>query len=186
MGTLIDPSFSVVLTDVIPRLMKFGFWVKTALLPKFIPQLNLTLTLESSANLQPTTVLRMGLRPLSSAKSINRSFEFLGVPDTLRTNGTYWIDNILVTSPYQGVGGTVTNLNWRSQPGGCYDIVYVPRHGAVPARTNYLPRSPENSRATARRFYDNLLRENRLACVQSLSNSRHILIDCLVNRTDFA
>ena len=40
-------------------------------------------------------------------KSINGSFEFLGVPDPLRTNGSYWIDNLLVPIPYWGVGGTV-------------------------------------------------------------------------------
>ena len=41
-------------------------------------------------------------------------------------------------------------------------------------------------RATARRARDDLLRENRLARVQSLSDSRHILCDRLVNGTDCA
>ena len=111
-GTLIYTSLSVVLRDVSPRLVKFGFWVKTELLSKFIPQRKLTLMLESSTNLQSTTLLEMGLRPLSSAKTINGSFEFLGVPNPLKTNGPYWIDNILVSIPDWGVGGTVTNFNW--------------------------------------------------------------------------
>ena len=44
--------------------------------------------------------------------SINRSFEFFSVPDPLKTNGPYLIDNILVTILAWGFGGTVTNLNW--------------------------------------------------------------------------
>ena len=47
-------------------------------------------------------------------KSINGSFEFLGIPDPLRTNRPYWIDNILVPITAWGVDGTVTNLNWGS------------------------------------------------------------------------
>ena len=71
--------------------------------------------LELSENLQPITLLKMGLRTLSSAKkSINGSFEFPGVPDPLRTNGTYWVDNLFVPIPDWGVGGTVTNLSWGS------------------------------------------------------------------------
>ena len=67
-GTLTYPSLSVVLTDAISRLMKFGFGVKTALLPDFTPQRNLTSTLELSDNLQTTNLLKMGLIPLSSAR----------------------------------------------------------------------------------------------------------------------
>ena len=40
--------------------------------------------------------------------------------------------------------------------------------------------------ATARPVCDNLLRDHRLERIQSLSDSRHILRDKLVNRTDFA
>ena len=58
----------------------------------------------------------MGLITISSAKkSINGSFEFLGVSEPLRTNGPYWIDNIFIPILDWGVGGTVKNLNWGSQ-----------------------------------------------------------------------
>ena len=67
-GTLTNQSLSIALTDVIPRLMKFGFLVKTALPLNFIPQCKLTSTLETSADLQPTNLLKMGLTPLFSAK----------------------------------------------------------------------------------------------------------------------
>ena len=49
--------------------MTFGFWVKTALLLKFVPQRELMSTLELSEIFQPTTLLIIGLRPLSYAKS---------------------------------------------------------------------------------------------------------------------
>ena len=76
-------------------------------------------------------------------KSINGIFEFLGVPYQLRTNGPYWIDNLLVTISASGVGGTVTNLSWGSQTDGRYDVVSVPWHGSLPSNPSYLPRSQE-------------------------------------------
>ena len=99
------------------------------------------LTLEPYEKFQPTILLEMVLIPLSYAKkSINRSFELLGVPDPLRTNMPYWIDNLLVPILAWVVGGTVTNLNWVSQPGGCYDGVSEPWCVAVPAHPSYFPR----------------------------------------------
>ena len=77
----------------------------------------------------------------------------------------------------------MTHFNWGSKPGGRYDGVSVLWRGAVPACPDYLPRSPKNMRATARCVCDDLLRENRLARVQSLSDSRQILCDCLVDQT---
>ena len=92
--------------------------------------------------------------------SINGSFEFLGVTDPLRTNGRYWVDNLLVPILDWGFSGTVINLNWVSQPGGRYNGVSVPWRGAVRAHPAYLPRCPEICsplRATARRVCRNLL-----------------------------
>ena len=60
-GSLTDPSLCVVLTDGSPRLMYFGFWMKTALLAKFIPQRELRATIELSEKFRPTTLLKMGL-----------------------------------------------------------------------------------------------------------------------------
>ena len=186
-GTLPDPSVSVVLTDTIPRSIKFGFRVKTALLPKFIPQRELTSTLESTAYLQPTTLLKNGFNTcIFCKKSINGSFEFLGDTDPLRTKWPYWIDNNLVPILAWGFGGTVTNLNREIQTGGRYSGVSIPWCVAVPTGSSYLPRSPENTRVTARRVRDDLFRENCLVRVQSLSNAHHILCDCLVNLTDCA
>ena len=44
-------------------------------------------------------------------KIMNGSFEFISIPDPLRTKVTYWINNLLVPIPAWGVGGTVTNFN---------------------------------------------------------------------------
>ena len=108
----------------------------------------------------------------------------MGVADPLRTHGPYWIENILCPSPRWGVGGTVENLNWGSQPGGRYGGVDVPWRGAAPARPAYLLWSPENAGATARRVRVNLLREHCMAHAQSISDYRNILCEKLVNHTD--
>ena len=162
--------------------MKFGFWVKMVLLQKFIPQSKLTSMLELSADLKPTSLNNS----IFWKKSINRSFEFLSVPNLLRSRGSYWIDNVLVPIPSWGVGVTVKKLNWGSQPGGRYAGVSVPWRAAVPVCPAYLSRIPENTRATACCVRDNLLRDHRLARIQSLSDSRNILCDRLVNRKDCA
>ena len=185
-GTMTDPSLSVVMTDVSPRLMKFGFWVKTELFPDFITQRELTSTLELSEIFNQLPYWKSVKDLYCLQKSINGTFEFLSVPDALRTKGPYWIYILLVPIPVWGVSGTMTNSNWVSLPGGLYDVVSVPWHAAVPACPAYLPRSPENILATSHRNCDNLLWENRLARVQSLSNFCHIFRDRLIDQTDFA
>ena len=47
--------------------------------------------------------------------SINGSFQWLGVPAPLSTDGTPWTNYILVPITDCGTGGTATNLNWGSQ-----------------------------------------------------------------------
>ena len=86
------------------------------------------------------------------------------------------------------LGGWRYCLNWSlgSQHGGRYGGVDIPWRGSVPARPDYLPRIPENARATARRVREDLLRKHRLARAQSLSDYRHILRDEMFNRTDCA
>ena len=73
---------------------------------------------------------------------INVSVECLSIPHFSCDDGPPWTDNILVPILCWGVGGTVETCNWGSQPGNCYGGVDVPWHGAVPARPDYLPRSP--------------------------------------------
>ena len=78
-----------------------------------------------------------------SQKSINGSVEWLGVPSFLHNYGPPWTDNILVPIPRWGVGGIYEIWALDSQPGGCYGAVDVPWRAVVPARPDYLPRSPE-------------------------------------------
>ena len=65
--------------------------------------------------------------------SINGSIQWLGVPAPLRTDGPPWADNILVPIPAWGNGGTSTNSNWVSQPGGPYESAAIPWCGPVRA-----------------------------------------------------
>ena len=108
-----------------------------------------------------------------SRKSMNGSVKWLGVPSFLRNDGPPWADNILCLSLRWGVRGTFEIWYLESKPGGHYGSVDVPWRGAVPARLAYLPWSPENARATTRRFH-------HLACAQSLLYSWNILRDELV------
>ena len=117
-------------------------------------------------------------------KSINGRFQWLGVPNTLRTDGPPWADDILAPSPAWGIDGTATNPNWGSQPGGPYGSVAVPWSGSVTAMLDYVCRSPENMHSAVRRVRDDLLRENHTVRMQSLSTSRSILRNRLVNRRD--
>ena len=122
--------------------------------------------------------------PMFGLNSIYGNVQWLGVPDPLRTNGPPWNDNILAPIPDWGTGGTTTNPNWGSQPGGTYGSVAGPWSGPVCAIPDYFRRSPENTRIAAHRVRDNLLRENYMVRMQSLSTSCSILRDCLVNRWD--
>ena len=116
--------------------------------------------------------------------SINGSVRWLGVPDPLRTDGPSWINNILAPICDSGTGGTATNPNWRSQPGVPHVSVSVPWIGPFHAISAYIRRSPENMRSAARCVCDNILQENRMARMQSLSTSRSILRNRMVNQRD--
>ena len=117
---------------------------------------------------------------------INRSVAWISVPRFGCDDGPPWTGNISVPIPHCRVGGTVEPWAWGDQPGGRYGGVDVSWHGAVPDCPSYLPRSPDNLCTTSRRVRDDLLWELRLARAQSLSDSRKILRDKLVNWTDCA
>ena len=113
---------------------------------------------------------------------INGSVQWLGVPAPLKTYGLPWTDNILASSSACVTGGNYTNPNWLSQPDEPYGIFSVLWSGPAHAMLSYVRRIPENTCSTTRRIHDNLLQENCTACMQSLSTSRSILLNCLVNR----
>ena len=78
-----------------------------------------------------------GVNPISG------SVQWLGVPHFLRTSGPPWTDNIFATNPSCGNGGTATNPNWVSKPGGTYGSIAVPWSDLVCAIPAYIRRSPE-------------------------------------------
>ena len=97
---------------------------------------------------------------------------------------TPWTDNIFAPSPAWGIGGTATNPNYGSQPGGLYGSFSVSWSGPVRAMPAYVHMSPENTRSAVRRVREDLLRDNCTELMQSLSTSRSILRDCLANWRD--
>ena len=108
---------------------------------------------------------------ISSRKSINGSFEWLGVPAPSCGTGVAWTENILVP-----------NLCWGDRCGykrWALSTHYRPRFrgrsfiwsGAVPFRPDYVPSSLENSRTRARRVRDVHLRETYLAWAQTLARA---------------
>ena len=113
---------------------------------------------------------------------INRSVQWLVVPDFLRTDGPTWTDNLL--APYFSLGdrGYTTNQNWGSQSGEGSDSVSVPCNRPVCVLPYYHRRIFENMRAAARRVCDDLLRGNRTVCMQSHSTFRNPIRSWLVNR----
>ena len=106
--------------------------------------------------------------------SINASVEWLGTPIPFYdTDRVPWIENILVPELCWGDGGSYKTWAFETQ--------YRPRlggrsvlwRGALPFRPDYLPSSPVNVRARARRVRDVRLRENRMGRVQNLLRALH-------------
>ena len=116
---------------------------------------------------------------------INGSVQWLGIPAPLRNYGPPYTNNILATSPDWVTGGTDTNPNWGSQPGGPYGSVAVLWSGLVRSMPAYVRRILKNTHSAACHIRDDLLRDNRMVRMQSISISRSILHDCLVNWQDY-
>ena len=64
--------------------------------------------------------------PMFVVNSINGRFQWLGVPDFLRTDGSTWTANLLAFYPSWGDQGSRTNPNLGSQYGGNNDSVSAP------------------------------------------------------------
>ena len=91
-----------------------------------------------------------GIRfPILGQISINGSVEYLEIPDFHSTGDPFWDSNPLAPCSCWGDGGTSTNQNWGIQPGGPYGFFSVPWPSDIPARPDYVPRSPE-TRASLR------------------------------------
>ena len=104
---------------------------------------------------------------------INGSFQWLGVPDFLRTDGPARNAIMLAPHPSCGDQGPSTNLNWVSQTGGNFDSVSIPWNRPIRVYAVYHRKIFENTCAAARRVLDDLLRANRLSCIQSPTTCRN-------------
>ena len=100
------------------------------------------------------------------------------------TAGVPWTDNILVPEVHWGYVGNNKNWDLQTQSGVRFGGSIVPWREAVPFHAAHLPRSPVNTRATARHVRDVCLRENRLARSQTLSRAHHTGGDKRVNQSD--
>ena len=105
--------------------------------------------------------------------SINGSVQWLGVPDFLRTNGPVWTANLLAPHPSWVDKGSRTNLSWVSQSGGHSDSFFIPWDRPVRVLPVYHRRIFENLCAAARCVCDDLLRDNCLTLMQSLTTCRN-------------
>ena len=115
-------------------------------------------------------------------RSINGSVKWLVVPDSFCNTGLAWTDNLLVPEARCGYRGTVETWTLGTQFGVHFGGVHISLHGAVLFCAVDLPRSPENSRATAHCVCDIHLREHRLAQAQHLLYAHHIGSDEQVNQ----
>ena len=111
--------------------------------------------------------------PKFGVNSINGSVEWLGFPNFLSTNGPPWTDNIFGPGPIWWYGGTTTNHNRGSQPGGPNGIVSVLWNFSACVCPYYVRKSPENMRTASRRLRDNHLWSRSLARMHSPSTSRN-------------
>ena len=87
--------------------------------------------------------------------------------------GVAWTENILVPNSCWGYrcGYGRWTLATYSRPR--FGGIIVPWRGTVPFRPDYVPSSPENARARARRIRGVCLRERRLAQAQTLLHDLH-------------
>ena len=91
----------------------------------------------------------------STQISVNGSVELLGIPADAFGCGLPFHKNVLAPTVTHGWGYTGTsNQNWPVILGGPYNNVVVAWSGAVPARPAYMPMSPDNVHAAARRICD--------------------------------
>ena len=90
-------------------------------------------------------------------KFINGSFEWMGVPEFLRTYGPRWTANLLAPYADWGHGGPYTSQNFSSGSGGYSNSVHI--NWNQPARD--LPichrRVFENTRSAGHRARDDLM-----------------------------
>ena len=120
--------------------------------------------------------------PMFGLNSINGIFQWLGVTDLPRTDGPPMTDDLLAPGPSWGDGGTTTNTNGGSEPGGPYVRVAIPWSRLVRVIPAYICSIPENTRSATYRVRGDLLRYNCTTHMQSIYTCRIPIRGRMVNR----
>ena len=93
--------------------------------------------------------------PILGQISVNISVELLGIPHFRRTSGPIYTENLMASYDTTGWGdGVTSNHKWLVQPGGPYSNVSMAWGNTIPACSAYMPRIPENPRASMCRVRD--------------------------------
>ena len=115
---------------------------------------------------------------------MNGIVEWLGVPAPFCDTGMAWTENILVPNPFWGDRSGYKRWDFATRTQPRFGGRSVPWHGLVPFRPDYVPSSPENTCARARRICDIRLQENRLVWAQTLLRDLHFDGDEWGNESD--
>ena len=122
--------------------------------------------------------------PMFGRKLINGIFEWMGVPEFMRTNGTPWTANILVPYSDWGHGGPSTSQNLSSGSGKYSDSVHINWNRSASNLPISHRRVFENMRSAGSRAHDDILLEKRTYRIQIPSTCKKPICGRLVNRTD--
>ena len=122
--------------------------------------------------------------PMFGINSINRSLEWIGVPDFLRNDGPPCNLNLLAPYANWRYIGSSTNPNWGSVSGGDYYGVSFPWNRPACVLPLYHRRIFEITCSSAHCARNNLLMENPTYLMQSPSNCHNPICGHLVNQQD--
>ena len=184
-GKMTDFILSSVFEGNSPKSMNFVLSVTTKLRPKSVPHQELMSALSSETVFRPIALLKISVgSSCSGKKSINESFEWMGVPNFLRDDGPLWTANILAPYVNCGRGGTSTSHNLISGSGGYSSSVHINCNRPTRDLPIYHRRVFEKTCSAGRRARDNLPREHRTDCMQIPSTCQNPIHGCLVKRRD--
>ena len=121
--------------------------------------------------------------PIIRQISINNSVQFLGIPDFFRGSGLSFFPKLQAPNDPTGWGnGGTSNKNWGVIPGGPHINTSVAWGTTISDRPAYMPRSPFNPRAAARRICDELICCRHRGCMIRSSTSLNTIVNDWVHR----
>ena len=116
---------------------------------------------------------------------INVSVQFLGILVFFRNSGLFFIENLQASNVTTGLGhADTTNQNCGVILRGPYSMLGFPWVNNLPAHPDYIPKSPENPRAAARRIRDDVLHRRRRELMRSPTTSCNPIVNPRVHCRD--